>query len=174
MMSHNPQQPTSHSLSMSQSQQILMDGPDIANGGSPAARGMFGIARRQSTSQTSNYDIASSLSVTVNNQNSPKLNGDTSEDSAAGLKSPSMLSPPPTSSSRGDRNTDVARWMGKSPAPSKNDQTSNGTYPHINSADNDVKVQHINKPQQPFQGLFAQLKRGPEGSTSEPPLKRVA
>lgn len=169
MMSRNPTAP--RSLSMSQSQQILMDGPDMAD--SPAARGMFGIARRQSTSQTSqpNYDIASSLNVTTN-QNSPKLNGNISEDSAD-LKSPSMLSP--GSANRGDRNTDLARWLGKSPAAPKTDQTPNGTSSLISSTENNIKVQPISKPAQPFQGLFAQLKRGStDSSPTEPALKRVA
>lgn len=171
VMSHNS---TSKPLTMSQSQQILMDTP-ISNTSSPA-RGMFGIARRQSTSQTSqpNYDIAATSHSHVTTQEIDTTNGHTSEDTAS-IKSPSLLSPP-NSGNRLDRSTELARWMGKSPASTpKTELENNGT--DIDHAINDnVKVQAIIKPPQaPFQGLFAQLKRSSvDTSPTEPPFKRVA
>ena len=150
-------------LNMSQSHQILMDGTALSNP-SPDSKKLFGIARQAPPSKTTSALASSPNHVVRTNQ------------TLEPQKPVALVSPPNPSATKVDRNTELARWMGKSP-PAVNNM-SNGTPAHsapVESADNSIKVQPIAGSQQPFQGLFAQLKRSSVDTAPTGPLsKRVA
>lgn len=179
VMSNNP--PSPKSLSMSQSHQILTGGP--GNGSSTHSKLLFGIARRNSPANQISNTSAHSVTSPVH---TPERTNGTSAASEE-MKSPTLLSPTHSSSgSKVDRTTELARWMGKSPEPPRTNTTSsvisNGA-PLANNVrvENIIKVQPItvatSRPSQPFQGLFAQLKKSSVdsgGAPGAPMYKRVA
>lgn len=163
---------SSQSLTLSQSHQILMDTP-VANNASPS-RVVFGIARRASShSQSYNSPQAATPSQADRVTDSCATSAD---------RKPSLLSPPSSGNSRVDKSVELARWMGKSPVANtiSNGNAHSGAKPlllqtHNSMIDSELKIQPISRPQQPFHGLFAELKRGStDTAPSEPMFKRVA
>jgi len=171
-MSHNASSQASRLLAMSQSQQILTDMPLPST--NPSGR-VFGIARSNSLTNVQNTSngISSMSTLDVKPSHMCEKTGDTS----SLTKHPnSVQSPDSGSGNRGDRSANIARWLSKSNSSSGSNGFTSPPLQQSNGGDNNiVKVQEITRPQQPFEGLVAQLKRSSvENVTSAPPCKRVA
>jgi len=134
------------------------DSSDMYGNNTEGARPVFGIARRVSHSQSSNTNTDSAT------HSFGKQNGDL-QSSPNTLKSPSVVA-------KAVRTNDLARWMPGKVSHTNAEALRNGqTTAHIDK----LTSPPINPGTEPFQGLFAQLKRtNNECSSGEPLPKKLS
>ncbi|XP_067937082.1 chromatin remodeling regulator CECR2-like [Watersipora subatra] len=163
--SSNPPART-NSYDMSQSQQILMD--TSPHNVPTDSKLLFGIARHNSANSH----------LSTQHAGTPPRQAELSEHKPSEKsKHISLLSPTHSLATRGDRGMELARWMGKSPPLTTT--ISNGTTAitsqHNPSSNNGLKFEQNSVPEEPFQGLVAQLKRSSvDTAPTGPTYKRVA
>lgn len=137
---------------------------------------VFGIARRPSASSSAHQILSGfDLSQPAVPETVEKFNGSANHATAAPPSSYQRHTDS-TSTTGVSRTADVARWMGK-PSNSDANQFQNSSHSSKNGGSL-IKPPTENNcsrsSQQPFQGLFEQLKRSSslDLSSSEPPAKR--